>query len=98
MPIKYTLSQTKTIEGLAVLSCALLGEYITVSADQPDPNGRTVEAIFESESAAIRAMIDGGGAVQNLTISVDGKPCSPDVNLSNLFGVVQRKAKPKKAN
>ena len=98
MSIKYTLSQTKTIEGLAVLSCALLGEDVTVSADQPDPNGRTVEAIFESESSNIRAMIDGGGAVQSLVISVDGKPCNPDVNLSNLFGLVQRKAKPKKAN
>ena len=97
MSIKYTLSQTKTIEGLAVLSCALLGEDVTVSADQPDPNGRTVEAIFESESSNIRATIDGGGAVQTISILIDGKPFKPCVDLSELFGLVQRNAKPKKA-
>ena len=94
MPITYTLSQTKTIEGLAVLSCALLGEDVTVSADQLDPNGRTVEAIFESESSAIRACIDGGGAVQTISILIDGKPFKPCVDLSELFGLVQRNANP----
>lgn len=96
MPIIFHLSQTKTIENLAVLCCALLGEDVTVDAQKPDPRGRMVEAIFETESATVRATIDCSGAIQNLTISVDGKPSNPAVDLSALFNTVQRCAKLKK--
>lgn len=98
MPIKYTLSQTKTIENLAILFCAFSGEDGIVNAEKPDPNGRTVEVLFESESSSVRATIDGGGAIQSIAILIDGRPCNANVDLSDLFGLVQRSAKPKKAN
>jgi hypothetical protein len=98
MPIKYTLSQTKTIENLGRLFCAFSGEDGMVTSEKPDPNGRTVEVLFESESSSVRAMIDGGGAIQSIAILIDGRPHNPNVDLSNLFGLVQRNANPKKAN
>jgi len=98
MPIKYTLSQTKTIENFGRLFCAFSDDDVVVSADKPDPNGRTVEVLFESESSSVRATIDGGGAIQSIAILIDGRPRNASVDLSDLFGLVQRNAKPKKAN
>lgn len=97
MPIKYTLSQTKTIENLGRLFCAFSDDDIVVTAEKPDPNGRTIEVLFESESSSARATIDGGGAIQSIAILIDGRPFKPNIDLSELFGLVQRNAKPKKA-
>lgn len=99
MPIKYTLSQTKTIENLGRLFCAFWDDDIVVTTEKPDPNGRTIEVLFESESESSsgRATIDGGGAIQSIAILIDGRPFKPNIDLSELFGLVQRNAKPKKA-
>jgi len=98
MPIKYTLSQTKTIENLGRLFCAFSDNDVVVTDDKPDPNGRIIEVLFEGGNSSVRATIEGSGAIQSIAILIDGIQPNPSVDLSDLFGLVQRNAKPKKAN
>jgi hypothetical protein len=93
-----TKCQHKTINSLAVLIEALLGEPLQISIDKPDPKGNVLYCIIESESVKIRAEILGEGAVQNITIK-DGSALTNsaqiDFGLGALFGVKQGRANPR---
>lgn len=98
MAAQLTKCQTKTINGLAVLVQALLGEPLQISIDKPDPKGNVLFCIIESGTVKIRAEILGEGAVQNITIR-DGSALTNsaqiDFGLEALFGVKQGRANPR---
>lgn len=98
MAALLTKCQAKTINSLAVLIEAILGEPLQITIDKPDPKGNVLYCIIESESVKIRAEILGEGAVQNITIK-DGSTLTNsaqiDFGLGALFGVKQSRANPR---
>jgi hypothetical protein len=95
---QLTKCQNKTVNSLATLVQAILGEPVQISIDKPDPKGNVLFCIIEAETVQIRAEILGEGAVQNITIK-DGTTItnSPqiDFGLGALFGIKQGRANPR---
>jgi hypothetical protein len=98
MAALLTKCQHKTVNSLATLVQAILGEPLQITIDKPDPKGNVLFCIIESGTVKIRAEILGEGAVQNITIK-DGSTLTSsaqiDFDLGALFGVKQGRANPR---
>jgi hypothetical protein len=98
MQDKPSSCQHKTANSLATLLQVILGEPLQISFEKPDAKGVILHCIIESETVLVRAEILGEGAMQSISIQVDGVLTNSaviDFGLKELFGVKPPRANPR---